>query len=146
MFVGSWIWENTQWTSAQIQNHLLSSHPKNLWKCWVLKFSFSEKATKIWKNLPLVLTLLSKNSCCVKTRGRFFQILWPSHNVSTLKKVKFPTRYIQIIDPSWSHSQICRYIKDSQFFRDLKEKSDFHFGLSCSCSWRDFTKSQTCFV
>ena len=27
-----------------------------------LKFSFSEKATKIWKNLPLLLMLLSKNS------------------------------------------------------------------------------------
>ena len=49
-----------------------------------LKFSFSEKGTKIWKNLPLVLTLLSKNSCFVKTSGRFFPILWPSHNVLTL--------------------------------------------------------------
>ena len=37
-----------------------------------LKFSFSEKATKIWKNIPLVLTLLSKNRCFVKTSGRFF--------------------------------------------------------------------------
>ena len=54
-------------------------HPKKL------KFSFSEKTTKIWKNLPLVLTLLSKNNCFVKTGGRFFQILWPSHNVWTLK-------------------------------------------------------------
>ena len=37
--------------------------------CWwslQLKSSFSEKGTKIWKNLPLVLTLLSK------TGGRFF--------------------------------------------------------------------------
>ena len=39
---------------------------------------------KVEKNLPLVLTLLSKNSCFVKTGGRFFQILWPSHNVLTL--------------------------------------------------------------
>ena len=52
----------------------------------LVKFSFSEKATKIWKNLPLVLTLLSKNSCFVKTSGRFFPILWPSHNVLTLNK------------------------------------------------------------
>jgi hypothetical protein len=44
----------------------------------VLKFSFSEKATKIRKNLPLVLKPLSRNSCFVKTGGRFFQILWPS--------------------------------------------------------------------
>ena len=52
---------------------------------FLLKSSFSEKATKIRKNLPLVLTLLSsKNNCFVKTSGRFFQILWPSHNVLTL--------------------------------------------------------------
>ena len=38
------------------------------------KLRFSEKAAKIWKNLPLVLTLLSKNSCFVKTVGRIFQI------------------------------------------------------------------------
>ena len=50
----------------------------------LLKFSFSEKAQKIWKNLPLVLTLLSKSNCFVKTGGRFFQILWPSHNIWTL--------------------------------------------------------------
>ena len=49
-----------------------------------LKSSFSEKSTKIWKNLPLVLTVLSKNSCSVKKGGWFFQILWPSHNVLTL--------------------------------------------------------------
>ena len=36
----------------------------------MLKSSFSEKATKIWKNFPLVLTLLSKDSC-------FIKILWP---------------------------------------------------------------------
>ena len=39
-----------------------------------LKSSFSEKATKIWKNLPFVLTLMSKNNRFVKTGGRFFQI------------------------------------------------------------------------
>ena len=50
-----------------------------------VKFSFSEKAKKIEKNLLLVLTLLSKNSCFGKTSGRFFfLILWPSHNVLTL--------------------------------------------------------------
>ena len=31
------------------------------------------------------LTLLSKYSCFVKTGVRFFQILWPSHNVLTLE-------------------------------------------------------------
>ena len=50
------------------------------------KFLFSEKATKIWKNLPLVLRLLSKYSCFVKTGLRFFQVFWPSHHVLTLKK------------------------------------------------------------
>ena len=50
-----------------------------------MKFSFSEKGTQIWKNLPLVLTLPSKNSCFVKTGERFFQILWPSHNIWTLQ-------------------------------------------------------------
>ena len=39
------------------------------------KSSFSEKATKIWKILPLALMLLSKNSCFVKMGGRFFQIV-----------------------------------------------------------------------
>ena len=33
-----------------------------------LNSNFSEKATKSWKNLPLVLTLLSKNCCFVKAR------------------------------------------------------------------------------
>ena len=61
-----------------------------------LKSSFSEKATKIWKNLPLVLTLLSKNSCVVKTSGIFFQILWPSHNISTL------TQFSEVISVSIS--------------------------------------------
>ena len=46
-----------------------------------MKSSFSEMATKIWKNLPLASTLLSKKSCFVKTGERFFQILWPSHKV-----------------------------------------------------------------
>ena len=36
------------------------------------------------KKLTLVLTLLNKNSCFFKTSGRFFPILWPSHNVITL--------------------------------------------------------------
>ena len=39
-----------------------------------LKFSFSEKVTKIWKNLPLVLTLLSRNSCFVKEVADFFKL------------------------------------------------------------------------
>ena len=44
------------------------------WKI-LKKSSFSEKATKIWKNLPIVLTLLSKNilSNHLKQEGDFFQ-------------------------------------------------------------------------
>ena len=44
----------------------------------IILFKYSEKATKIWKKIShLVLTLLS---------GRFFfQILWPSHTIWTLK-------------------------------------------------------------
>ena len=53
-----------------------TEHHHNL----MLKSSFSEKPTKIWKNLPLVLMLLSKHNCFVKTGGRFFQILWPCLN------------------------------------------------------------------
>ena len=52
----------------------------------LLKFSFSEKAIKLLKNLPLVLTLLSKTMFFFKTGGRFFHILWPFHNIWTLIK------------------------------------------------------------
>ena len=53
----------------------------------MVKFSFSEKVTKTWKNLPLVLKLLSITRCFVKTSGKFFPILWPSQNVFTLYTV-----------------------------------------------------------
>ena len=43
-----------------------------------------KRPQKFGKNHPLVLTLMSKNNCFFKTDGRFFLILWPSHNVSTL--------------------------------------------------------------
>ena len=49
----------------------------------LLKFRFSEKATKIWKNLPLVLTLLSK----LQNKREIFSNLWPSHNILTLSKL-----------------------------------------------------------
>ena len=44
-----------------------------VWKTSMVKSSFSKKATKIWKKFPLVLTILSKDSCFVKSGGRFFQ-------------------------------------------------------------------------
>ena len=49
-----------------------------------VKSRFSEKATKLGKNLALVMTPMSENNCFVETGGRFFQISWPSHNVVTL--------------------------------------------------------------
>ena len=52
---------------------------------YLLKVQLFWKVHKNWKNLPLLLTLLSKNNCFVKTSGRFFQIFWPSYNVWTLK-------------------------------------------------------------
>ena len=58
---------------------------------WLWSSSFSQKATKIWKNLPLDLTLLSKNNCFVKTSGIFFQILWPCHNAWTLIVMTYVT-------------------------------------------------------
>ena len=64
--------------SAIIDRWLLE--PEFLQKMLLLKSSFSEKATKIWKNLPLVLMLLSKTAVLSKRMGDFFQILWSSHN------------------------------------------------------------------
>ena len=48
-------------------------------KSWLIKFMFSEKATKMGKNSTF-LTLLSK---CQNNWEIFFQILWPSHNILT---------------------------------------------------------------
>ena len=49
-----------------------------------VKSSFSEKATKNWKKyLTCFDTTEWKQLFCQKG-GRFFQILWPSHNVLTL--------------------------------------------------------------
>ena len=46
-----------------------------------LKVQLFWKGQKNLKNVPLVLILLSQNSCFVKKGGRSFLILWPSHNV-----------------------------------------------------------------
>ena len=49
----------------------------------ILKFRFSEKATKIWRNLPLGFDIMWVK---VKTQwGNFFQIMWPPHNILTLQ-------------------------------------------------------------
>ena len=55
----------------------------NVWMSLsMIKFRFSEKATKIGKKIS---HLFWHNWVNVKTSVRFFQILWPSHNVLTLK-------------------------------------------------------------
>ena len=49
--------------SFNLSNHCVSNKVELFWE-----------GHRLWKNLPLVLMLLSKNSCFVKTSGRFFQI------------------------------------------------------------------------
>ena len=73
--------QNRRW---MYQNPFAYENPLLFITSILVKFRFSEKATKFEKNLPLVLTLLGENSCFVKTGGIFFQILWRSHNVLTL--------------------------------------------------------------
>jgi hypothetical protein len=43
----------------------------------VLKFRYSEKATKIWKNLALCFDIIMQFQ---KKVGDFLKILWPSYN------------------------------------------------------------------
>ena len=78
-----YFWKNYKSNTSSYNFIIIFMH--NFRANYMMKSSFSEKATKVWKNLPLVLTLLSENNCFVKTSRRFFQNLWPSHNVWTLK-------------------------------------------------------------
>ena len=59
---------------------IITEGKKFLFTVSYLKFRYSEKATKICKNLPLFLMLLSN----LKESGRFLHILWPYHNIWTL--------------------------------------------------------------
>ena len=52
---------------------------------FLVKFSFSEKATKIWSYHPLDLTFIKPN---VKSTGDNFKFLWPSQMSWTLKMVR----------------------------------------------------------
>ena len=102
-----------------------------------VKFSFSEKATKFWKNLLLVLILLSKNSYFVKTGGRLFQTLLPCHNVWTLKAVAFPSLFnsqktARIWRQTWGRFIHFNYSSTRWCSSVCKDLFDF---LSCSFSW-----------
>ena len=50
-----------------------------------VKFIYSEKARKIWKNIPIFLVLLQ----CQRKLEDFFKLLWPSQNIWTLKISNF---------------------------------------------------------
>ena len=53
------------------------------WFFVIIKFIYSEKFPKIWKNLQLLLTLLS-TYVITKKCDIFFNFLWPSQNIWTL--------------------------------------------------------------
>ena len=80
-----------KWCTEPTINDFINIH-------FIVKSSFSEKATKIWKNLPLVLMLLSKTSVLSKQVGDFFQTLWP-HNVWTL--INHIKHYFDVIRQSF---------------------------------------------
>ena len=83
-----------------------------------------KRPQKLKKNLPLALTLLSKNSCFVKTGGRFFQILWTSHNVLALRQ-KIRIIQVQIKE---------KYSSLNQF--GLPEKSWFSIMTNIQNNWK----------
>ena len=89
------------------------------------KYSFSEKATKIGKNIPLVLTLQNKDSCFVKTGG----FLWPFHNILTLKQQKLqkkkyePLIIIAIVQCLPKTCPTLFLIKISLFFLEMGGKT-----------------------
>ena len=94
------------WTFSNPPNH----HPLRQHK--YIKVQLFWEGHKNLKNLPLVLTLLSKNSCLVKTGGRYFPILWPSHNVLTLlnvsKNFTHPPRHFVDALMGWSLEYLSR--------------------------------------
>ena len=61
-----------------------------------VKFSFSEKVTKIWKNLPLALMLLSKNNCF----GATTKNSRPSYFVTPLVQLNLVIRNFLVVAKS----------------------------------------------
>ena len=66
----------------KLKSHSVFYSPKRcLSKCFPLKFRYSEKASKVWNNLPLYFDVYLSN---FQTKWEIFQIMWPSHNIWTL--------------------------------------------------------------
>ena len=64
--------------------------------------------------------LLSKNSCFLKTGGRFFQSLWPSHNILILQDIHYNEWFIYIILHVWlAMAEICRSPFDGDKHYDI---------------------------
>ena len=92
--LNNYIWSASSITYFYFSIHLGTVMLKFLKSEYAIK-DFVSKVQLFWKGhkilkkkLPHVLTLLSKNSCFVKTDGRLFQIMWPSLNVLNLAKAK----------------------------------------------------------
>ena len=61
----------------------------------------------------------AKNSCFVKTGGRFFQILWPSHNIWTLRMAGFFQIFMHIKGNSRKCNMYISLIFSRQFLSPL---------------------------
>ena len=68
------------------------------------------------------MTLLSKNSCFVKTSGSFFPILWPSHNVLTLYFRSTNFTWNKPIPPTETTGEEDEEVDDSELNLDKVEE------------------------
>ena len=94
----------------------------------MLKSSFSEKATKLLKKIPLVLVF--KDICFFKTGSRLFQILWPSHYVLTL----FSTQFTSLTLPTtWNLFLAWPFMTFSVTFFSFQALNATY--IQAQCSW-----------
>ena len=99
----------------------------------VLKFIYSEKATKIWNNLPLWRYWV-KTTVMSKQVGDFFQILWPSHNIWTLPcqdsswqlAENSSVRYLKLCDFTEKRLSV-KLIRNLTFFEKMNPNSKLAF-------------------
>ena len=99
-----------------------------------VKFSLSEKATKNWKNLPLVLTLLSKTAVLSKQVGDFFQFcgflrIYELYSVASKQVGDFST--------FWCPSQ-------KSWTLLFSSPTDHHHVVAPLCSIHDFKSPRNC--